>query len=36
MNSGLWRSTASVTSITAFVTNGLVSGSRLSLYGIKG
>jgi len=38
LNSGLWNSTASVTSITLLPTGGFnwVSGTRMSLYGIKG
>jgi hypothetical protein len=39
LNSGLWRNTAAITSITLFQTEGannLVAGSRFSLYGIKG
>jgi hypothetical protein len=38
LNSGLWRSTASVTDIQLFPNVGTnwVTGSRFSLYGIKG
>jgi hypothetical protein len=37
LNSTLWRSTSSVTSIELFPTSGnLITGSRFSLYGIKG
>ena len=37
LNSGLWRNTSSVTSITILSSNNdLVAGSRFSLYGIKG
>lgn len=36
LTSGLWRSTDSVTSITLTATNSFQSGSRFSLYGIKG
>jgi hypothetical protein len=38
IGSGLWVNTASLTSVTMFSTSGinLVSGSRFSLYGIKG
>ena len=39
LNSGLWRNTNSVTSITLFQTEGannLLTGSRFSIYGLKG
>jgi len=37
LQSGAWRNTNSVTSLTIYAGNGsLVSGSRFSLYGIKG
>jgi hypothetical protein len=38
IGSGLWMNTASLTSVTMFSTSGInfVSGSRFSLYGIKG
>ena len=32
---GLWRSTAAITSVTFAFTNNMVSGSSVSLYGIK-
>jgi hypothetical protein len=36
-NSGLWRNTASITSLSVFPTSGnFVANSRFSLYGIKG
>ena len=34
--SGLWRNTASVTSIDLVANDNFVTGSRFSLYGIKG
>lgn len=34
--SGLWRSTAAITSITFGSGNSMLTGSRFSLYGIKG
>lgn len=37
LNSGNWRSTSAVTSVTLFASGGnLLTGSRFSLYGIKG
>jgi hypothetical protein len=36
LGSGLWRNTASVTSITIGGDSTMLTGSRLSLYGIKG
>lgn len=38
LSSGVWLNTASVTSITAFsgTSSNLITGSRFSLYGIKG
>ena len=39
LNSGLWRNTNAITSITIFQTEGsnnLLTGSRFSLYGIRG
>ena len=37
LNSGLWMNTASVTSLTLLAQNGnLMTGSRFSLYGIRG
>jgi hypothetical protein len=36
LNSGNWRSTSAVTSVTLFASGGnLLTGSRFSLYGIK-
>lgn len=36
LSSGLWMSTAAVTSITLAATGNLVAGSRFSIYGLKG
>ena len=36
LSGGLWTSTAAVNSVTFFTYNSFVSGTRVSLYGIKG